>query len=408
MKIIYLHQHFRTPGESGGIRSYQFARSLAERGHDVHVITADAQRGAPRSYDEAMEGFHVHRFGVPYDNSMSVKARIASFVRFAALSAKLSRSLHGDVVLATSTPLTIALPALYAILGRPRSRFVFEVRDLWPAVPVAMGILRQPVLVWAARLLEKVTYRRADSIVALSEGMADGVRSIHPEADIRVVPNISDIVAFQDCAPAEPLLDGALEGRAVVLYCGTFGKVNGLGYMVDLAAAVKRKGSSIAFVAVGEGAEKKAVIQKARTLGVLGSSFWALAAVEKNALPGLLAQATFGSSWVIDVPALEHNSANKFFDTLAAGKPMLINHGGWQAEVLKSTGAGWRLDRDPEVAADQLVEIVRDETTEIRAAGNAALLLATERYSLPVLAHEFALVVEAAQSSRKRATAFRR
>ena len=114
MRVIYLHQYFLTPDMAGGTRSYEMARRLVQAGHEVHMITtdqrADAAGAAWRESDVA--GTHVHWARVPYRNEMGFAARVRAFLHFAIASTRRALALRGDVILATSTPLTIALPAL--------------------------------------------------------------------------------------------------------------------------------------------------------------------------------------------------------------------------------------------------------------------------------------------------------
>lgn len=401
MRVVYLHQHYRTPAENGGVRSFHFARALAARGHEVHVVTAraggDARAGStPLCRDDATPGVIVHHLDVPYDNSMGFARRLRAFADFAVRSAGLARRLRGDVVIATSTPLTVALPALWATFGR-RSPFVFEVRDAWPDVPIALGALSNPVLRGAARLLERAAHRRASTVIALSEGMAEAARRAGAEAGrVAVIPNIADIEAFApERADASRWLAGhpELQGRRLAVYCGTFGLVNGIGALVDLAAESLAQGSDLTFVAVGEGREKAEVTDSARRSGVLRVNFFVLDGVPKRTLPDVLAAADIAFSFVIDVPELEQNSANKFFDTLASGTPLAINHGGWQEEALERAGAGLRLSRDPARAARQLDDFLADGRG-LRRAGAAAARLASTDYSLETLARRFCDIVE--------------
>jgi glycosyltransferase involved in cell wall biosynthesis len=395
MKIVYIHQYFRTPSQNGGIRSYQFADALARRGHDVHVVTA----GSPSSpgADDLPSGVTVHWIDVPYDNRMSFVRRVRAFISFAIRASGRSRRLRGDRVIATSTPLTIVVPAVAATWGRS-TPFVFEARDVWPSVPIAMGLLRNPILKAGARLLERLAYRRASHIIALSPGMRSQIeeRGV-PRAPVDVITNISDIDRF-----SAPDRNGAhlralvppLGDRPVALYTGTFGRANGLGWLVDLARAARSAGSDLAFVAVGEGREKAEVVDRARSEGLLGLNVFILDAVAKSDLPHLVASATVCLSLVIDVAELEHNSANKFFDALAAGRPVAINHGGWQAETLASSGAGVRLPRDTAAAVRILDDLVTDPDRLART-GAAASRLARESFSLGTLSERFCDVVEA-------------
>ncbi|MGO1466503.1 MAG: GNAT family N-acetyltransferase [Microbacterium gubbeenense] len=104
---------------------------------------------------------------------------------------------------ATSTPLTVIIPAWVAKAFR-RIPIVFEVRDLWPELPIAVGALRNPVMKWGAGVLERVAYRSSTQIVALSPGMKEGVvRAGIDERDVTVITNSSDLDLF-DVAGNEP------------------------------------------------------------------------------------------------------------------------------------------------------------------------------------------------------------
>ena len=203
MKILYLPQYCTTPAMSGGTRSYEMAKRLVAAGHEVHVITT--WRGASERRDwwvEDIDGIQVHWLPVPYSNAMGFARRLKAFFHFAARSARRAVTIGGDVVFATSTPLTIALPAVAAArkLKRP---MVFEVRDLWPLLPIAIGALRSPVTIALARWLERFAYRNADRIVALSPGMAEGVVATgYDPARVHVIPNSCDLDLFQPDAAA--------------------------------------------------------------------------------------------------------------------------------------------------------------------------------------------------------------
>src|SRR4051812_38318102 len=188
MRIVYIHQHYRTPGMSGGTRSHEFARRLVGRGHQVSLITADpspsaGQTSAWRRTNEA--GVDVYWVSVPYDNSMPPWRRIVAFVDFMVKSARLAATLPQDVVFATSTPLTVSIPGAWSA-SRRSVPFVFEVRDLWPSLPIALGALRSWPAKTAARVLERWSYARADKIIALSPDMAKGVIEVRPDADVTV------------------------------------------------------------------------------------------------------------------------------------------------------------------------------------------------------------------------------
>jgi glycosyltransferase involved in cell wall biosynthesis len=405
MRILYLHQYFNTPRMSGGTRSFEMARRLVQRGHEVDLITAVRQPQQERRgelYQTQEAGIRVHWLPVPYSNSMSYPARIGAFMKFAVGAALRSRELAADVVFATSTPLTVALPAYYAARGK-RVPMVFEVRDLWPEVPIALGALRGRIPIAAARALERFAYRNATWIVALSPGMRDGVLGAGcPPDRVTVIPNAADLDAF-DVGP-EPgrrlrSQHDWLQDRPLVVYTGTLGLVNGVEYLVRLAAAVQRLDPDVRFLIIGSGRSQASVRALASSLDVLGRTFFMMPDIPKADVPGWLSAADIATSVVINVKELWANSANKFFDALAAGKPIAINHEGWQADLLRVERAGLVLHpTDFEQAARMLVSAIRDRAW-LETAGAAASALARSRFDRDRLADQLESVLRAAAAA---------
>lgn len=115
MRIIYLHQYFNTPAMSGSTRSFEVAKRLVAKGHKVSVVTSVRSEGGAVQWSVTNEaGVEVHWLPVPYSNHMSYRGRIKAFLRFAYESARRAASISGDLVFATSTPLTIAIPGVFA------------------------------------------------------------------------------------------------------------------------------------------------------------------------------------------------------------------------------------------------------------------------------------------------------
>jgi glycosyltransferase involved in cell wall biosynthesis len=380
MKIAYLHQYFCTPQMSGGTRSYEFARRLAGEGHEVHVVTT-RQDGTGSGWDiEEVDGIFVHWLANRYNNRMGVLRRVWSFLAFSAHAAARTVKLDADVNLATSTPLTIAVPALVGRIAR-RTPYVFEVRDLWPEMPIAVGLLRNRCAIRMARLLERAAYKGATRIVALSPGMARGVIDVDGRPDVvAMIPNSCDsmmadatveqVSRFRTDRPW-------LQDRPLVVYAGTLGVLNNVDYLVDLAALVKRIDKDVRFLVVGDGARKGAIEARARSRGVLGETFFIEAPIAKAEVPTLMGAADVACALFAPIVEMEKNSSNKFFDGLASGTPVLVNYGGWHRELIKSHGAGLAFQSEPsEDEAFALVRMVRDDRARLEAAAAARVLAA--------------------------------
>ena len=161
---------------------------------------------------------------------------------------------------------------------------VFEVRDLWPAVPIAIGAIRNPLIKWAALRLERFAYRHAARVVALAPGMRGEIAATgYPVERIVVIPNGCDVALFSDPSAARELRSKHewLGSRPLLVFAGTFGRVNGMDYLVRLAASILRADREIRVVAVGAGAEFDRTRQLALELKVLGENLFLLGRLPK-------------------------------------------------------------------------------------------------------------------------------
>ncbi|MGP5492167.1 glycosyltransferase family 4 protein [Psychrobacter celer] len=400
MKIIYLHQYFNTPEMSGGTRSYEMAKRMVAAGHEVHMVTSHREEQKKHkgwfTTDEA--GIKVHWYPVPYSNQMNYAQRIFAFFAFAFAAKKKAVSLSGDVVFATSTPLTIAIPAVFTA-HKLKVPMVFEVRDLWPEMPIAMGALNNPALQFAAKRLERWAYKNAAVVVALSPGMKEGIlKTGYPANQVAVIPNSSDNLEFihNDEAATKFREERAWLGdKPLLLYAGTFGKVNGVDYIVKVAKELKKINSNIRVLLVGEGREKLDVIMEAKEAGVFEENVFFEPAMVKKDMPILFNAATMTSNLVTDMPEARANSANKFFDSLAASKPILLNHGGWMHDIVKAYDCGLAMWQQPvDVVAEQLHEKMNNEEW-LKQAAIGAKKLAVQEFDRDLLADQLMFVFSA-------------
>jgi glycosyltransferase involved in cell wall biosynthesis len=370
MRILYLHQFFITRAGGGGTRSYEFARRFVERGHGVRMVTAG--EGA-----RTVDGIEVVGVRGAYSDYMQATAlsnprRMVAFARFA-LGATLAalRGPRPDVIYATSPPLTMALPALVAA-ARWRAPLVFEVRDLWPEAPIQMGALRNRLAQRLARAVERFVYSRSTRVIALSPG----IRAALPQDKSELVPNSADLDLFDPRPPSGPFL---------VSYFGAMGEAN------DLTAAVEaaRLLPDVPFVLMGDG-KRRAALERSAPANVefrRGS---------KADVARLAAQSAACLTLFKDVPVLATNSPNKLFDTLAAGRPAIVNMDGWMRELVEQNEAGLYVRAgDARDLADKLAWL-RDNPDDAARMGHNARGLAEREFSRDELAARALAVLEEA------------
>ena len=166
-----------------------------------------------------------------------------------------------------------------------------------------------------------------------------------------------------------------------MLYGGTLGLANDVTYLIEMMAELRKRVPAARLLIVGDGAEREKVEAAATEKALLGNSVFMVTSAPKSDMPSILASADVCFSVFANIPALFHNSANKFFAALAAAKPVGINYPGWQAQVLGETGAGFTMPPEEPVAAAGIVSEWLADATRRAAAGQAALALARERFS---------------------------
>ena len=403
MRVLYFHQHVATPQGSTGTRSYEFARALVARGHQVTMVCgAHAQSGLKlpivpdRGWHEGeVDGIKVISLPLAYSNRDSLLRRGFTFARFAVRSMAIALEFDYDLVFATSTPITAVIPGLAAKFARGKP-FVFEVRDLWPELPRALG-LRNPFILGGMTCLELAGYSSADACVGLSPGIVEGIRERAPaHKPVTMIPNGCDLTLFHPSKRASLELPGIGPGDFVAGFTGAHGPANGLDALLAVAAELRRRGDQrIKIIFVGEGKEKERLAAAARAQGLTQCLFFP--SVPKEQLGRLTASLDCGLMVLRNIPAFYRGtSPNKFFDYVAAGIPVVNTYPGWLAGLISEAEAGLVVAPDnPQAFADALQRLAADRKLCDRMGANARKL-AEAHFARGELAAEFIGVLEAA------------
>jgi glycosyltransferase involved in cell wall biosynthesis len=399
VRITYIHQYFNTPTMSGPMRSYELARRLVAKGHTVNMLTTSREGSGGKEWTNSIEdGIQVHWLPVPYSNAMGLRDRFRAFMRFAMAASKKAASLQSDIIYATSTPLTVVLPAAYAS-SRRGVPFVFEVRDIWPDVPVAMGLIRNRVVISLAQKLELFAYNRAASIVVLAPTMASVIHAKGVIFDkISAIPNGADPERFAGSTQFSTSRSGDSQEKPVrqrvLLYCGSLGPAHEPEYLVSLAEALLEGNEDVRIDIVGEGKMLDDLVARAARSGCLDKTIRFLGTASQSELPGLYAQADATIMTMADCELLyRHSVQNKFFESLAAGLPVFANYRGWASQVAADAGAGLILPRhDIASAATMLSDHIWDDDW-CRACSVAARSLIHSRFNFDLLADQLEVVL---------------
>lgn len=404
VKVLYFHQHFVTPKGAGATRSYAMARKLVECGHSVTMVCGSAQGGTTGLSGDfvrgrrrgLVDGIDVIELNLDYSNSDGFAKRIKTFLSFACRSVKVALTEKYDLVFATTTPLTAGIPGILArwLRGKP---FVFEVRDLWPELPKAMGAITNPIMLLAMGVLEWASYRSAHRLVGLSPGIVEGIKKRGvPVERITMIPNGCDLDIFAaDVEPWRP--EGVAGSDLMAIFAGTHGMANGLDAVLDTAAELKRRDcSDIKLLLIGNGKLKPALQERASSEGLDNVVFHD--PVNKTCLAGLMQSTDVGMQILANVPAFYYGtSPNKFFDYIAAGLPVLNNYPGWLAEMIEREKCGYAvLPADPKAFADAL-ERAATNREELKVMGANSRALAEREFDRERLSDQWVAWLEGAQ-----------
>jgi len=394
-KILYIHQYFKTPEEPGGTRSYWFSIELIKNGYDVIMITSRPKQKKliEKQVIDGIEVIYIKNF---YSNNMGILRRMIAFFNFMIKSAWIAlfqRDIH--LVFATSTPLTVGIPALLMRWIR-RVPYVFEVRDLWPEVPIQMGALKNPLLRKLALMLEKTIYHNAIHIIALSPGMKDGVINKGIEASkVSIIPNMSKIDKFWQRTKNKLIAEkfNIDLKKMNVIHFGAMGKANGLEYILKSAERLKNMGiNSINFIFMGKGAVKKNmifIIKEKRLTNVQIIDAQPMGVVSEIVNLCDVSMVPFAN-----IPILQTNSPNKLFDSLSAGIPVIVNSAGWTKDLLEKYSCGVYVDPDnPQELADTLIKWSR-KREKVLEMGRNSRKLAEKVYDKSILSKKFVSIMD--------------
>jgi glycosyltransferase involved in cell wall biosynthesis len=365
--ILLIHQAFASLDEPGGTRHHELARYLASQGHRVTIIASPISyltgksRSAEIPWSETqLDGnlITILRAYTYPSLHRSFAFRLVSFFSFMFSSFFIGLGLKNvDLVWGTSPPIFQGLTA-WLLARIKRLPFLFEVRDLWPAFAVAVGVLKNPVLIKLSESLETFLYHRADLVVVNSPGFIQYIKS-RGATRVELVPNGTDTNMFTpevDGGPFKRLHN--LDAKFVVLYAGAHGLSNDLGIILQ-AAQILMPRKDVIFVLLGDGKDKPALQTQAASDGLDNILF--LPPIPKVEMPAALAAADACIAILRPVEMYKTTYPNKVFDYMAAGKPVILAIDGVIREVIENANAGIPVHPgDPEALSQAVLQLADD------------------------------------------------
>ena len=381
MHIAVFSQYHTNPDCPATSRHYTLLAHIAKT-HRVTLLTTPAWKNQrlTKEFPWVPAGVDIREAEISYSNQMGPARRALAFAQYAAWAVREGLRIDKpDVIWGISTPLTAAWAAAQVARWR-RVPWVFEVQDLWPSFPIAMGAVPTGLARQQLYQLEKRLYQSARHILPLSPDMTRYVTDLGiSPGKVTTVLNGTDLeLATRATSQAVETLRRSqdLVGKRVILYAGTFGRANDLPTLVAAAEAMAATDSDAVWVFLGHGFfEPLLAAAAARWPGrirLVGGqarhevfSWFALAEVSVVSFLGL--------------PVLDSNSPAKLYDSLAVGTPVVVTNQGWTKTLVEQHGCGWYVPAGaPDALATKLQELLAQPAVLATAGANGRSLAATE------------------------------
>lgn len=400
-RVLYVSQYFVSGDQPGGVRHWQHCRALARAGHQVTVVTSYVQhkeRTIPQEY-RGRRIVRTHEDGLDVVRTYStpgygrdLRSRLSNYGTFALWSLIAELRLPRPDVVVASSPSLPAAAAAAAVARARRARFLLEVRDLWPDSAVAMGLVTDPRVIGAARRMEHYCYRRADRIVALTEGIRDGVirSGVVPAGRVSLITNGVDLDVRPD--PAHPARLDVPDDAFVAMFVGAHGTYSSLETVLG-AADLLRDDPGIQVVLVGGGDRKPALVEQAADMGLPNVTF--VDPVPKRQVPAWLERAQLCLLPYQDRELFAGALPNKVFDYLAAARPILASAPvGELTRLVDHAGCGWNVAPEDPAAMAAAIRAAASDRADAAARGAAGRQYALQHYDRAGLAQRFVGLVD--------------
>jgi len=333
---IWILNHYAiSPDLAGGTRHYSLAKELVNMGFEVTIFASNVSHAEKRAVRLQNGGFWsiesingvkfiwLKSFLYSRNNWRRVLNVLSYF--FMALLKGINRPkcLHKpDIVIGSSVHL-LAVLAGRLFAWYYDTKFIAEIRDLWPQTLIDSGAISETGLI--ARLMrcfEFFLYNHADHIITLLPLAPEYIcqRGI-PKSKVSWISNGVDL---SDNTGVAMKIKEQPKTHFKIFYTGSHGIYDDLDTIVECAIILqKRNIKYIKFVLVGDGIAKNQLIMKAKENNLVNIEF--CEPVAKHLIQEVLQEADACILVNMDIPLYQYGiSSNKLFDYLAAGKPVIM------------------------------------------------------------------------------------
>lgn len=402
MRILALSHYYPPEVNAPASRLSEHARVWREAGHEVTVVTSAPNHPAGQLYpgyrnrlwqEETIDGVRVIRLWTFLAANEGFLPRIANYLTYLfSMLFWMWRLPRTDIVMSTSPQFFCGLAGWF--LRRRKRPWALEIRDLWPESIVTVGAMKRGAAIRAIEKVEAFAYRKADLVVSVTDGFVGHIRARRPKGPIAVIKNGVDLSRFSsDPAAADAFrAEHGLTGKFVASYVGTHGMAHGLQAVIAAAEHLRHR-DDIAFLMVGDGAERNAIKALRDAKGL--TNIVMLGQLPKEAMPAVWGASDAALVLLKRVDTFKTVIPSKMFEAMALGVPMVLGVEGEAKALMEEARAGIAItpEDDAELAAT-ILRLAADRALG-RQIGVSAQAFVRAQFDREKLAHAYLAEFEA-------------
>jgi len=394
MRVLFLSDNFPPETNAPATRTFEHTRRWVRAGAKVTVVTTQPNFPAGKLFPgyrnrlfqrEWIDGVEVIRVWTYITANEGFARRALDYLSFMVTGFLAGLFLPRPNVIVSTSPQFFTACAAYVLSLFKRRPFVFELRDLWPDSILAVGAMKDSASIRALKRLEYFLYRKAARIVSVTNSFRKVLsKNGIPAEKIAVVRNGTDLKGFTPGPKPNDLVEKhGLNAKFVAAYIGTLGMAHGLGTILE-AAERMRANRDVAFVLVGDGADRAALERQARERGLDNVIF--AGAVGKDEVVKYWRLADAALVLLRDRPVFRHVLPSKIFEAMATGCPIILGVLGESAELLEASGTGIVIQPESAEALAQAIERLAADPEAAREMGRKGRRLVEAEFDRDKLA----------------------
>ncbi len=390
MKIIYLYQYFGTPKGSWSTRVYEMCKIWIELGADVTVITSPYDKSdiVANKLISTMkiDGINLIVINAGDSNRFGIFKRAYRAILFAIVSSYYAVKLKGDILIASSGPITIGIPGL---LGKifSKKKLVFEVRDLWPGGAVEMGLIKFGFLKKLFFTFERLCYTQSKLVVPCSLGMEYDIKQRFPNIKTLVIPNACDNKLFQEVNNDFEFPNWIDSKSKILLYTGSLGLMDACDEIIEGFNLLNEK-TNVHLIFIGDGTERIYLENLVSKYG-LSDNIHFLGLIPKTDVIQWYKKAIVSFVVFKNYKILSTSSPNKMFDSFAAGVPIIQNTKGWISVLVEENSIGFNVNTNDPISMSKAIITATENPVLIKEMNMRILNLAHGLFDRNYLARKY-------------------